>query len=37
LLNVAIGGNAGEIDPSFTETGMLVDYVRVYQSADEKD
>ena len=37
LLNVAIGGNAGEIDPSFTKTGMLVDYVRVYQSADEKD
>ena len=31
LLNVAMGGNAGEIDPSFTQSGMVVDYVRVYQ------
>lgn len=31
LLNVAMGGNAGEIDPSFTQSRMLVDYVRVYQ------
>lgn len=31
LLNVAIGGNAGEIDPSFTQCVMQIDYVRVYQ------
>ncbi len=32
LLNVAMGGNfGGAIDPSFTESTMEVDYVRVYQ------
>lgn len=32
LLNVAIGGNAGNPEPSFIQSGMEVDYVRVYQS-----
>ena len=32
LLNVAMGGEAGEIDPSFTKSGMEIDYVRVYQA-----
>lgn len=32
LLNVAIGGNAGNPDESFTQSGMEVDYVRVYQT-----
>ena len=31
LLNVAMGGNAGDIDPSFTKCVMQIDYVRVYQ------
>lgn len=31
LLNIAMGGVGGEIDPEFTETEMVVDYVRVYQ------
>ena len=32
IFNVAIGGNfGGAIDPDFTESSMLVDYVRVYQ------
>ena len=32
ILNVAMGGNfGGAIDPSFTSSSMLVDYVRVYQ------
>lgn len=37
LLNVAMGGNAGEIDPYFTKSEMVIDYVRVYHSANEKD
>jgi len=31
LLNVAMGGHAGEIDSNFTKSGMKIDYVRVYQ------
>lgn len=32
ILNVAMGGNfGGAIDPSFTQSAMEVDYVRVYQ------
>lgn len=31
ILNVAMGGSWFEIDPNFTESSMLVDYVRVYQ------
>jgi beta-glucanase (GH16 family) len=32
LLNVAMGGFAGTIPSSFTETSMVIDYVRVYQN-----
>ncbi|WP_411768497.1 family 16 glycosylhydrolase [Winogradskyella sp. A3E31] len=32
LLNIAMGGISGTIDPSFTESSMIVDYVRVYQN-----
>lgn len=32
LLNVAMGGVAGGIDPSFSESSMVIDYVRVYQN-----
>ena len=32
LLNIAMGGIAGTIAPSFTQTAMDVDYVRVYQN-----
>jgi beta-glucanase (GH16 family) len=32
LLNVAMGGYAGTIDPSFTQSSMVIDYVRVYQN-----
>lgn len=32
ILNVAMGGTfGGDIDPSFTESSMEVDYIRVYQ------
>ncbi len=31
LLNVAMGGIGGEIDPNFIESEMVIDYVRVYQ------
>ncbi|UMB59146.1 glycoside hydrolase family 16 protein [Lutibacter sp. A80] len=31
ILNVAMGGSWFEIDPNFTESSMIVDYVRVYQ------
>ena len=33
LLNVAMGGIAGAVDPSLTETTMSIDYVRVFQSS----
>lgn len=32
LLNVAMGGIAGAIDSNFTESSMVIDYVRVYQN-----
>lgn len=32
LLNVAMGGIAGAIDASFTQSTFLIDYVRVYQN-----
>ena len=32
LLNVAMGGIAGAVDPNFTESVMVVDYVKVYQA-----
>ena len=32
LLNVAMGGVAGAIDPGFSESAMVIDYVRVYQN-----
>jgi beta-glucanase (GH16 family) len=32
LLNIAMGGVAGTINPSYTQSSMLVDYVRVYQN-----
>lgn len=32
ILNVAMGGFAGAIDPGFTESSMVIDYVRVYQN-----
>ncbi len=34
LLNIAMGGVGGEIDPNFTESSMEIDYVRVYQKED---
>jgi len=33
LLNIAMGGAAGTVDPAFTQSPMLIDYVRVYQQA----
>lgn len=33
LLNIAMGGVAGSIDNDFTESDMVIDYVRVYQNA----
>ncbi|QJP33554.1 family 16 glycosylhydrolase [Nonlabens sp. Ci31] len=32
LLNVAMGGIAGSIDPNFIQSSMVIDYVRVYQN-----
>lgn len=32
LLNIAMGGVAGTIDPAFTQSSMVIDYVRVYQN-----
>ncbi len=32
LLNVAMGGIAGTIDPGFTQSSMVIDYVKVYQN-----
>jgi beta-glucanase (GH16 family) len=32
LLNIAMGGFAGTIPSNFTETAMVIDYVRVYQN-----
>ncbi|WP_246067712.1 family 16 glycosylhydrolase [Changchengzhania lutea] len=33
LLNIAMGGVAGTIDSNFTESSMVIDYVRVYQNS----
>ena len=33
LLNVAIGGFSGTPDSNFTESSMIIDYVRVYQQS----
>ena len=32
LLNIAMGGVGGTIDPNFTQSEMVIDYVRVYQN-----
>ena len=32
LLNIAMGGFSGTPDAGFTESSMLIDYVRVYQN-----
>ena len=40
ILNIAMGGIAGTIDPTFTQSSMVIDYVKVYQnvlSTDEFD
>lgn len=40
ILNIAMGGIAGTIDSNFTQSSMVIDYVRVYQnvlSTDEFD
>lgn len=34
LLNVAMGGFAGNVESSFTESSMIIDYVRVYQNTN---
>jgi beta-glucanase (GH16 family) len=37
LLNVAMGGISGAIDPNFTQSSMVIDYVRVYQNTLSTD
>ncbi len=32
ILNVAMGGISGSIDPDFLQSNMVIDYVRVYQN-----
>ena len=32
ILNIAMGGFAGNVDPGFTQSPMVIDYVRVYQN-----
>ncbi|WP_239000285.1 family 16 glycosylhydrolase [Hyunsoonleella ulvae] len=32
ILNIAMGGISGAIDPNFTQSSMVIDYVRVYQN-----
>jgi beta-glucanase (GH16 family) len=32
LLNIAMGGVAGAIDPNFVQSSMVIDFVRVYQN-----
>ena len=32
LLNIAMGGNGGAIDSNFSQSSMVIDYVRVYQN-----
>lgn len=36
LLNVAMGGTGGAIDPAFTESSMKIDYVRVFQKKEDQ-
>ena len=33
ILNIAMGGISGTIDPNFVQSNMVIDYVRVYQNA----
>ena len=33
LLNIAMGGVSGTIDPNFNQSNMVIDYVRVYQNS----
>ncbi|WP_439132605.1 family 16 glycosylhydrolase [Polaribacter sp.] len=33
LINFAMGGIAGAVSPSFTESSFLIDYVRIYQES----
>ncbi|OUR97720.1 beta-glucanase [Flavobacteriales bacterium 33_180_T64] len=33
LLNIAMGGIAGTINPNFNQSSMIIDYVRVYQNS----
>jgi beta-glucanase (GH16 family) len=37
ILNIAMGGIAGTIDPGFTESDMVIDYVRIYQNVLSTD
>ncbi|MEM9053164.1 MAG: family 16 glycosylhydrolase [Bacteroidota bacterium] len=37
LLNVAMGGFAGDVEASFQESSMVIDYVRVYQNVLSTD
>ena len=37
IFNVAMGGFAGTIDPNFTQSPMVIDYVRVYQNVLSTD
>jgi len=37
LLNVAMGGTAGAIDSSFSQSSMVIDYVRIYQDTPIKN
>lgn len=37
ILNVALGGFAGQVDTDFTQSSMVVDYVRVYQNILNND
>ncbi len=32
LLNIALGGIAGELSPDYTQSTMAIDYVRIYQN-----
>ncbi|KQC34501.1 beta-glucanase [Nonlabens sp. YIK11] len=32
LLNVALGGISGNVEPGFTQSPMIIDYVKVYQN-----
>jgi beta-glucanase (GH16 family) len=37
LLNIAMGGIGGDIDPLFSESEMEIDYVRIYQRQEPQD